>query len=57
MVFPSEKAYWCWTVLGGLLLFNGLQAYEADAKNNRSSALGVRRCRDSDIPVLEVRLL
>ena len=54
VVFPSEKAYWCWTVLGCLLMFNGLQAYEADANNNRSRALGVRRCKDSSIPILEV---
>jgi hypothetical protein len=47
--FPAEKANSCWTVLGGLLLFNALQSYETDANNNRSQALGVRRCKDSDI--------
>lgn len=55
--FPAEKANSYWTVLGGLLLFNALQAYETDANNNRSRALGVRRCKDSDILFLEVRLL
>ena len=49
MGFPAEKANSYWTVLGGLLLFNALQAYETDASNNRSRALGVRRCKDSDI--------
>ncbi len=57
MGFPAEKANSYWTVLGGLLLFNALQAYETDASNNRSRALGVRRCKDSDILFLEVRLL
>lgn len=57
MGFPAEKANSYWTVLGGLLLFNALQAYETDANNDRSRALGVRRCKDSDILFLKVQLL
>jgi len=38
---PTETANLCWTVMGGLLVFNAHQAYETTTHNNRSRGAGV----------------
>ncbi len=36
-MFPVRLTDWSWTVTGGLLFFDALQAYETHHNNNRRS--------------------